>query len=116
MDTLCEVVPRPAFATPLTPGRPNLLAEAKGVAAMLGFTLAPWQEYFLALATEYEEGNPVDGIVPYWRYVTLTVPRQCGKSECVCTMSVSVAVDGILPAERGRPEDGLYGAFDGGGD
>ena len=85
-NTLCEVVPRPAFATPLTPGRPNLLAEAKGVAAMLGFTLAPWQEYFLALATEYEEGNPVDGIVPYWRYVTLTVPRQCGKSECVCTI------------------------------
>ena len=76
----------PAFITPLTPGRPNLLTEAKGVAAMLGFQLAVWQEQFLALATEYEEGNPEDGIVPYWRYLTLTVPRQCGKSECVCTV------------------------------
>ena len=80
-------VPAPAFATPLTLGRPNLLKQARMVAGWLGFKrLAPWQEYFLALATEYEEGNPQDGIVPYWRYLTLTVPRQCGKSECVCTI------------------------------
>ena len=76
----------PVFATPLTAGRPNLLNEARNVARMLGFILSPWQERFLALATEYEEGNPVDGIVPYWRYLTLTIARQCGKSECVCTI------------------------------
>ena len=80
-------VPAPAFATPLTLGRPNLLKQARAAAKWLGFkSLAPWQEHFLALATEYEEGNPQDGIVPYWRYLTLTVPRQCGKSECVCTI------------------------------
>ena len=77
----------PAFATPLTPGRPNLGKQCRGVAKMLGFgELAPWQDHFLQLATEYEEGNPEDGIIPWWRYVTLTVPRQCGKSECICAV------------------------------
>ena len=78
----------PVYATPLTPGRPNLLAEARGCARMLGFDeLSPWQEHVLALATEYEEGNPRDGVVPYWRFLTVSVPRQCGKSECVvCVM------------------------------
>ena len=74
----------PAFCTPLTPDRPNLGVQARNAARMLGFPyLTPWQDHFLHLATEYEEGNPQDGIVPWWRYLTLSVPRQCGKSECV---------------------------------
>ena len=76
-----------AFITPLTEGRPNLGAQARVSAEWMGFEeLSDWQYDFLCLATEYEEGNPQDGIVPYWRYLTLTVPRQCGKSELVCTV------------------------------
>ena len=78
----------PAFITPLTPGRPNLGEQACEVARMLGFEeLADWQYDFLCLLTEYEDGNPEDGIVPYWRNVTLTICRQCGKSECICSVA-----------------------------
>ena len=78
----------PAFITPLTPGRPNLGEQAVKAARSLGFEkLADWQYDFLCLLTEYEEGNPADGIVPYWRNVTLTICRQCGKSECICSVA-----------------------------
>ena len=77
----------PYLRTPLTEGRPNLGEYIIGAGKWLGYTkLADWQYDFLCLATEYEEGNPEDGIVPYWRRLTLTIPRQSGKSECVCAI------------------------------
>ena len=80
----------PVYATPLTPGRPNLWKQIVMVAQLLGlWPLLYWQANFLKLATEYEQGNPQDGIVPYWREVVLSVPRHCGKTDCVfCILHV----------------------------
>ena len=95
----------PAFATALTPGCPNLLPQARRVAQMLDlFPLSPWQEYFLALSTEYEEGHPTDGgIVPKWPEVILSVPRHCGKTECIWCIKMTLRFLGLYRPTKGRP-------------
>ena len=92
----------PAISTPLTPGRPNLGKEAQQVARVLGYErLADWQYDFLCLATEYEEGDPYKGgIVPYYRYVTGSCPRQCGKSECLCSVLYMLRWEGYYRQEE----------------
>ena len=101
--------PAPAFGTPLTPGRKNLLPEARRIAKLLGFDeLCPWQEYVLALATEYEEVEEVrergaDGrvrvrerIIPWYRVLVLSVPRQTGKTEVVGLVLFCLRWEGLM--------------------
>ena len=85
----------PVLATPRNPQRKNLLEYARRIGQLVGIKdFTPWQEYAIALATEYEVGHPtekweyssgvwVTGIVPYYEQVVITVPRQTGKTEIV---------------------------------
>ena len=63
------------FATPPTRGRPHRLQQCKVVAALCGLQLLSWQLQVLRVATELD----VDGS-PFWRFVTVSVPRQNGKT------------------------------------
>ena len=78
---MAVMVTDPVFATPLTPGRSNLLDVARRLGRLVGIdTLHPWQERAIALATEYEE-ETAEGIIPYYKFVVVSVPRQTGKTE-----------------------------------
>ncbi len=58
------------------------------IARILGLTLMPWQQYVIAVATEYD---PATGR-PYYRNVWITVPRQSGKSTLVLVLMVMRAL------------------------
>jgi phage terminase large subunit-like protein len=81
---------RPRFATPATPGRPNLAAGIAKVAVLLGFGtplgpgLMPWQHEWNALVTEL---GP-DGRLVY-RQGVLEVMRQQGKTVDLLSMMVT---------------------------
>ena len=67
----------PRWATPRNPERPTYGAEAVAVAKGLGFgSLLPWQQGVFDRALEYD---PDTGELIY-RTVTITVPRQSGKT------------------------------------
>ena len=100
----------PKYATPLTDGRPNLLAHCQSLAALVGFhPLLPWQEHLLALMTEYEEGNPEDGIVPFYNQVVFSIPRQTGKTEVICTCVTCLRFMGLYKSD-GMPPHMVYAA------
>ncbi len=66
---------QPRFATPLTPGRSNMVTPAVKIAQLLGVDLMDWQRDAIALFTELDE----HGMYAYTD-ATLLVPRQNGKS------------------------------------
>ena len=100
----------PKFATPLSADRPNLLANCRKLAALVGlYPLLPWQEHLLALLTEYEEGNPEDGIVPFYNQVVFSVPRQTGKTEIICTCVTCLRFMGLYKSD-GMPPHMVYAA------
>ena len=85
--------PAPRFATPATPGRPNLAGAIGRTAVLLGFEtplgpgLMPWQHDLNALATELLP----DGRFAY-RQVVLEVMRQQGKTVDLLSMMVARAL------------------------
>ena len=100
----------PKYATPVNPDRPNLLPEAENLAQLVGlYPLLPWQEHLLALLTEYEEGNPVDGIVPFYNQVVFSIPRQTGKTEVICTCVTCLRFAGLYKSD-GEPPFMVYAA------
>ena len=100
---------KPKYATPLNPARPNLLPQCRVVAELIGLSpLLPWQEHLLALMTEYEEGNPEDGIVPFYNQVVFSIPRQTGKTEVICTCSVCLRFLGLYAGDE--PPHMVYAA------
>ena len=94
----------PKFATPLNPDRPNLLEEVRNLARLIGlYPLLPWQEHLLALATEYEDGNPEDGIVPFYNQVVFSIPRQTGKTEVICLCAFCLRFIGLYRSDDAPP-------------
>lgn len=84
---------QPRFATPPTPGRPNLAAGISKTARLLGFStplgpgLMPWQDEVNGVATELL----ADGRYAY-RQVVLEVMRQQGKTVDLLSMMVARAL------------------------
>ena len=66
----------PRYATKPTPGADHLLHQYQALAETLGYNLMPWQELVLRVASEIE---PATGL-PRYQNLTVTVPRQAGKS------------------------------------
>lgn len=66
----------PRYFTERTWDRPTYGDQATRFAAALGTPLMPWQQYVLDVALEYDEETGY----PYYRQVTVTVPRQNGKT------------------------------------
>ena len=81
---------QPRFATPVTPGRPNLAGAIGKTAALLGFEtslgpgLMPWQHGVNAVATEM---SPEGWFI--YRQVVIEVMRQQGKSVDLLSMMVA---------------------------
>jgi phage terminase large subunit-like protein len=78
---------KPRWATPATPGRPNLAPKIKLTGRMLGFDLMDWQRQVNEVATE----QTPEGRFAY-RQVVLEVMRQQGKSVDVLSMMVTRAL------------------------
>ena len=75
---------KPRFATPATPGRPNLARGIAKVARLLGFGLMPWQHDVNSLATE------IGGHGTFaFRQVVLEVMRQQGKTVDLLAMMLA---------------------------
>ena len=101
---------RPKYATPINPDRPNLVPQCRSLAKWLDLDfLLPWQEHLFALLTEYEEGNPDDGIVPYYNQVVFSIPRQTGKTEIICACVTCLRFLGLYRSD-GTPFHGVYAA------
>jgi phage terminase large subunit-like protein len=77
----------PRFATPRTPERETLGRAAARVARVLGQPLMPWQRMVVDVALEVN----ADGRLVY-RDVTLTVPRQQGKSFLILVLMLTRAL------------------------
>lgn len=69
----------PRFGT-VRSGRVSRGGEVGQVAGLLGLPLLPWQQHVVDVALELEGG------VPVYRSVTVTVPRQCGKTWLVAVL------------------------------
>src|SRR5712691_3045015 len=78
---------RPRWATPASPGRPNLARGVAATARVLGWELMPWQHGVNAVSTELDDS----GAFAY-RQVVVEVPRQQGKSVDVLSLMVSRAL------------------------
>ena len=72
---------RPRWATERT-SRPSHGGEVAAVAKMLGIVLMPWQRHVLDVALEFD---PASGLLVY-RDVTVTVPRQAGKTTMILAL------------------------------
>jgi len=80
----------PRWATQRTPGRLTLGGAASAAAIAIRQPLMPWQQLVADVGLEYEI---VDGIVvPFYREVVVTVPRQNGKTTLVLVFEVQRAV------------------------
>lgn len=70
----------PRWATPRSPERPTFGDGIITVARQLGLPLMPWQEQVALVGGELVE-HPRSGLlIPAYREVIFTVPRQCGKT------------------------------------
>lgn len=78
---------RPRFATPVSPGRPNLANGVAATAKVLGWGLMPWQWQVNTVATERLPSG-----VPAYRQVVIELPRQQGKSVDLLSLMVTVAL------------------------
>lgn len=75
----------PKYATRRTPRRRNRAAEIMATSVAMGTPLMPWQYSVAEVATEYRVATRV----PYRKTVTVTVPRQSGKSVLVQSVGVN---------------------------
>src|SRR5436190_13573348 len=79
--TICHMSAcQPRYATPRTRRR-TLGPEVAGVARDLGLPLLPWQRQVLSAALEQHRGRPA------YRDVTISVPRQSGKSSLLLALA-----------------------------
>jgi phage terminase large subunit-like protein len=85
---------QPRWATPATPGRPNLAGKVAWTAAALGFGgpgfrgLMGHQRLIIGTATERLPGG-----LPAFRQVVIEEPRQQGKSVSTLSLMVTAALD-----------------------
>lgn len=77
----------PRWATGRTPGRKTLGRAASRIARVLGLPLLPWQRQVLDVALEVDDAGRL-----VYRDVTLTVPRQQGKTVCLLSLIVTRAL------------------------
>ena len=82
-STISSDVCRPLHGTPRRPDRATLGGAVAEVAEALGTPLMPWQRHVVDVALELRP----DGI-PAYRQVTLSVPRQSGKSTLLAALMV----------------------------
>ena len=90
---------RPRWATPRT-DRPTYGGRAAVAAVKLGMPLMPWQQEAADIALEYD---PDTGRLVY-REVTLTVPRQSGKTTLILALAMERAFS------WGAPQNITYAA------
>lgn len=89
-------MPAPRYGTPVNSGRPNMLGVYERLARTLGFAaLLPWQRHAIKLATEVGD----DGL-PQYREVTISLPRQNGKSVLVGLVLLARMLS--WPPDRGK--------------
>lgn len=87
----------PTIASSATAGRKHYGAEVARVAAMLGTPLMPWQQLVSDIATE-QVTDPNNGLlVPAYREVIISVPRQVGKSTLVLALLLHRALLSSTP-------------------
>jgi hypothetical protein len=89
--TRCE----PRFSTQRTPERATFGHEIIGVIRALGYTPMPWQEQVALVGGELVEGP--SGMLPAYREVVVTVPRQSGKTTEVLAWQVQRAARWATP-------------------
>lgn len=77
------------WATPRRPERPTFGHQIIRTARLLGTPLMPWQEQVALVGGELVEGER--GLVPAYRTVRFTVPRQNGKTTLVLSWEVQRA-------------------------
>ena len=65
----------PLFATPRDPSRASLGSQVEPLARLLGLPLMDWQRRVFDVALEVDSDGKL-----FYRHVTLTIPRQNGKS------------------------------------
>ena len=71
----------PAYATPRNEKRPNRLDQIEFLAYTLGlYPLLPWQKQVVEVITEQVYDPACGRLVPYYKEVVISVPRQCGKT------------------------------------
>ena len=75
MTTTTAPACAPLYATPRNDARETLGHQVEPLARLLGLTLMPWQRQVLDTALEVDENGDL-----HYRHVTLTIPRQNGKS------------------------------------
>jgi hypothetical protein len=83
-SSLCE----PRWATPRTPSRKTFGHQIIAVAERMGFPLMPWQQQVALVGGELD---PDTGL-PAFREVTITVPRQSGKTTLVLAWELQRAL------------------------
>lgn len=97
---------KPRWATPRTSGRPTVGPFVEHYAGLLGFSLMPWQRQVAYVAGELVQSE--GGLwVPAYRTVTLTVPRQSGKTTLLLATALQRALHepwGVTPGKKRRRE------------
>src|ERR1035437_2593601 len=78
----------PPWSAPPTPGRLSLGQKVAAVAEMLGIPLMPWQQLVADVGLELLPGT----LIPAYREVIVTVPRQSGKTSLVLAIEVQRAL------------------------
>lgn len=91
----------PAYATLPTEGAKHRLEEYRRLAVLLGYSLMPWQELVLRVASEIDE----DLNMPRYQSLVVTVPRQAGKS----TLAVLLVLHRLL-MHPNTPQRVVYAA------
>jgi phage terminase large subunit-like protein len=99
-----NTVARPRYATPWSPERLTNGPKVAAIAREMGFELMPWQQQVVNTACEMVPG-PTGELVPAFRRVIVTVPRQSGKT----TLLLALFVNRLLQPGR---HDVVYGAQD----
>src|ERR1035437_7994862 len=78
----------PRWATQPTPGRTSLGPKVAEVAELLGMPLMPWQRLVADVGLELLPGT----MLPAYREVIVTVPRQSGKTSLVLAIEFQRAL------------------------
>lgn len=82
MNASSHPSPTPRFAVPAT-DRPSFGDSVRSTAELFGLPLMPWQELVVDVALEHENGRLA------YRDVTVSTPRQSGKSTLVLALIVA---------------------------
>lgn len=96
----------PRWATPRTPERVTLGERAALLAERLGIELMPWQRLVLEVGLELEWSDRHELWLPAYPEVTVTVPRQSGKTTAVVVKKATR----VLAWPNRRRQSLAYGA------